>query len=496
MHFERATIMKEDSFADTVKEFAPFLLILIIFAFALTDIITIYNVGGIQWDFAAEVLWAKSLLSPAFYHALFSGNLANAIDYGGSFYFESIRPPLIGILMLPFLALGGSNFVPLYLTFGLLLLLFAVLYISRALETDPLLLTLLFFTPYVIFYFFMLTGTEIIAMSFLLLFMGLVLKKRWESGVMIAIAGFAKYNSLIFLPLLLLLPGGARKKAFVSFALTLLPWLLINTIIWHNPVYSYTLSTQSFVKDKAGIFNTAVITESLKLILPDLVPALLIAIALLLFYVWQRHYGRRHVTKHALTRFPSYKYTVVLAILLIGWIGWLLGSAAGSLNDSPREGYVIYIGIALLSGLLITDLSKRIRMPGRISLKTYATALLFIVTLAMLISAFNSVYNNFPFSSYGSTDPIYQTLRSTLAADGLSNCSVISNNWVYLIYAGIEAHYPYSYNYTEQHYPIVYFTDLGANNSAVNFNNVTTRLNYTDFYIAFPRNWTCVSSNP
>ena len=386
---------------------------MIIFSFALVDIITIYNVGGINWDFVAEVLYAKAILTPSFYHALFSGNLANAINYGNSFYFETIRPPLIGILMASFAVLGGNNFVPFYLTFGLLLLLFSAIYLSKIIDVDPLLLTLLFFTPYVIFFFFMLTGTEIIAMSFLLIFIGLVLKKRWESGIMIAIAGLAKYNALVFLLLLFILPKEARKQAFISFVLVMLPWFIFNTIVWGNPIYSYIISSGSFAGGSQGFFNVYVIIRSLQLILPDLLPAFVISVSLLLIvYFWRYKIDKnwRNAKLFSISNL-SYKYRVVFSVLGIGWIFWLLGAVAGSLNDSPREGYIIYIGLALLFGILITDLSKKIKLPNKRTVYVYVVVLLFVITLGMLISAFNSIYTNYIFGVYGSTNPIYNTLK-------------------------------------------------------------------------------------
>ncbi len=93
--------------------------------------------------------------------------------------------------------------------------------------------------------------------------------------------------------------------------------------------------------------------------------------------------------------------------------------------------------------------------------------------------------------SYGSTNPIYNTVKNALASQGLSNCNIVSNDWVYLIYAGLKAHFPYYYNYTIQHYPIVFFKYLGSNSSPVNFGNVTKRINYTEFFIAMPKNYTC-----
>lgn len=463
-------------------------LIFVIFAFALTIVLAAYRIGGIRWDFVAEVLYAKSLLTAKFYSAFFNGNLGNAISYENSFYFETLRPPLIGVLMLPFMALGTGIGVPLYLTFALLLLLASLLYLSKSTKTDPLLITLLFFTPCVIFFFLMLNGAEIVSMSFLLVFIGLVFKKRWESGIFLAIAGLAKYDSLIFLLLLLVMPDKVRKKAFVAFMMITLPWLIFNTITFHNPVWSYLTSINSFSGDAQGLFSISIIVESLKLVLPYLLPAFLIfMIALLARHLYNKK--KDGITNRIKI---NYRYKVVFASLLVGSFGWLLTAVSGSINDLPREAYLVYLGIALALIIAITDLSDiKVGLPFGKDLHAYLAVLLFLITVGMLVYAYNSLYTDHGFGAYGSTNPIYKTVANSLASQGLGGCDVVSNDWVYLIYAGIKAHSPYYYNSSIEHYPIVFFTDMGSNNSPINFNNVTRTVNFTNFYIAFPKNYTC-----
>lgn len=474
----------------TMRGYLPFLLIAITLAFALTDVLTIYQVGGINWDFVAEVLYAKSLTTPSFYSALLGGHLNASISYGDAFYFEMIRPPLIGILMVPFYAAAGSSFIPLYLAFVLLLLLFSIIYFSRAMGLDSLLITLLFFTPYMIFFFLMLNGSEIVATAFVLISITLVLKRKWESGMLLAISGMAKYNAMIFVFLIALLPAKQRLKAFISFVLTSVPWLVFNTIVFHSPIASYLVSMSSFAKDRAGIFNTQVIADSLKLMLPDLIPALLILLGLLiLWYLLIGKESRKNKVK--LPRFPKldYKNKVVLAVLLFGFIGWLFAALSGSMNDLPRESYLIYLGIALVLGVMITGICKLKLKPLPRNLPIYVTFILFIITIGMLISAYNSIFTNYVFGTYGSTDPIWATVGNTMSLDGLGNCNVVSNYWPYLVYSGIKAHSPYFYNYTVEHYPIVFLYNI--TNSPINFRNVTKTLNYTNFSIMFPRNWSC-----
>ena len=167
-------------------------------------------------------------------------------------------------------------------------------------------------------------------------------------------------------------------------------------------------------------------------------------------------------------------------------------AVSGSINDLPREAYLVYLGIALALIIAITDLSDiKVGLPFGKDLHAYLAVLLFLITVGMLVYAYNSLYTDHGFGAYGSTNPIYKTVANSLASQGLGGCDVVSNDWVYLIYAGIKAHSPYYYNSSIEHYPIVFFTDMGSNNSPINFNNVTRTVNFTNFYIAFPKNYTC-----
>jgi len=464
--------------------FLQIILIFVVFAFALTAVLTIYKIGGIYWDFIAEILYAKSLLTSKFYFAFFSGNLNSVISYGNSFYFEVLRPPLIGIIMVPFMAIGTSTGVPIYLTFVLLFLLASCFYLSKRVQLSPLLMALLFFTPYVLFYFVMLNGAEIITMCFLLVFIGLVIERRWEAGIVLALAGLAKYDSLIFLLLLAVLPPKVRNKALAAFGITTLPWLIFNTVAFHNPIWSYILSIHSFSAGAQGLFSLSVISASLKLMLPYLIPAFLVfAAAIAISFVCNK--------KRSIDMKMDYRHKVVFASFGVGLFGWLLTAISGSINGLPREAFLIYIGIALILGVLITDLSNvKLRLPFNKDLYAYLVGALFVLTVGMLIYAQTTLQTNYVFASYGSTNPIYKNVTNTLAVDGLGNCNVISNYWPYLFYFGVKAHSPYYYNSTVERYPIVILYD-NSSGFPINFMNVTKNLTYNNFTIYFPKNWTC-----
>ncbi len=459
----------------------------IIFVLALVAILTMYGMGGVQWDFIAHWLSARSLVTPAFYSTLLNGNLANAILYSNSFYFETLRAPLTGVMMIPFVALGGNGAVPVYFASVLSFLLLSAIYISRKFEIPPLILVLLIFTPYVALFLLLLNGTEIVSMGIMLVAVALLLKNDWKSGIAIGLAGLAKYPNLIFIPLIFLLPRKERYKAFLAAFLVSLPWLLFNTAVYHIPIFSYIISVGAFSGGGTnnGYFPIAVMLQSLWLILPELAPALLILVVAMITNSGKGAAWLKCPWKRLTTLKLDYRYKVILCFLGLGVLAWLLTAIRGSINDLPRLGYLIYGGLALLFAVSIHDLFTKWHVT-RLVYVSYVSVL-FVIMAAILITW--TPYTGYVFR--GSSNPTLLAAESAINGSGISKCNMVSNNWVYLIYAGYKAHFPYYYNFTVQHYPIVYFTDLGANNTAVNFANMTKELKYPGLLVAFPKNYTC-----
>ena len=457
-----------------------------IFALTLSAALKMYNMGGAQWDFIAHWLSAKSLITPAFYSALLKGNLANAILYSNSFYFETVRAPLTGVMMAPFVALGGNGAMPAYFAAAFLLLLISVIYASRKFGISPLVLALLVFTPYAAFFLLLLNGTEIVSMSVMLVAVALLLKKDWKVGIAIGLAGLAKYPNLMFIPLVFLLPRKIRYKALLAAFLVSTPWLLFNAVVYHNPIFSYTIAANAFSGGSTtGYFSMASILWSLWLILPDLAPALLMLAAAAIMKSDEDTPWPRPSWKRLAAFNPDYRYKVILCFLGLGVLAWLLTAARGSINNLPRLGYLVYGGLSLLLAVSINDLLAKWHV-SRLAHAFYMSVM-FAVMVAILVTW--APYTGYVFN--GTSNPTLSAAANAINVSGISKCNMVSNDWVYLIYAGYKAHFPYYYNSTVQHYPIVYLTARYANNTAVNFTNVTKELKYPGLLIAFPKNYTC-----
>ena len=329
------------------------IMIVVIYLLALFDTLSMYNIGGANWDFITHWLMAKSLVNNNFYSALLSGYLSNSILYSNTFYFESLRAPLTGIFMVPFSLLGSNIGMPLYFAFILFLLLYSIFKISASIKIDPMLLILIIFTPYISIFLMLLNGTEIVSIALLFIFLSFLFKKSWKSGIILALAGLAKYPNLIFLPLLFLLPKKERKNAFVSFFLVTIPWLLFNTVVFHNPIFSYVISAGAFSGGGTNVyFPINIIIQSLLLILPELFPiSFIILIALLVLYVKKNKY-KIYKIKLKESLINSYKYKIAISFFVLGVFAWSITSMRGSINDigkssgsiSNNDCIIIFIG--------------------------------------------------------------------------------------------------------------------------------------------------------
>ena len=325
-------VLKESQQKVKPKIVFVYALIIILYVLALFDALHMYSLGGANWDFIAHWLWAKSLSNSNFYSALFSGHLAKAILYGNTFYFETLRAPLTGIMMMPFTLLGANLAMPLYFAFILLLLLCSVIYVSKTISINPSVLSLLLFTPYVALFLLLLNGTEIVSVILLIILVAMLISKDWKAGIVLALAGLAKYSNLIFIPLLLFLPKEKRLKAFAFFLIVTVPWIAFNTIVYHNPVLSYIISIGSFSNGGAPTyFPINIISQSLLLILPELVPALLILV-IGLFLIYRRNGGLKaqiDMLGRKMISWNDRRYKIIVSFLALGLFGFLATSLRG-----------------------------------------------------------------------------------------------------------------------------------------------------------------------
>ncbi len=81
-------------------------------------------------------------------------------------------------------------------------------------------------------------GNELLAASFVLITIGLVARKSAKAGIFAALAGLAKYDSLVIIIILPFLKKNKAKAVLYGILVTT-PWLLFNYLFFGNPIESY-----------------------------------------------------------------------------------------------------------------------------------------------------------------------------------------------------------------------------------------------------------------
>lgn len=469
-----------------------------ILVLAMLLLVELYSIGGIYWDLVTRFLFSRSLLAPQLYGAILSHNAIAAVNNADSFYLEPFREPLLSVLALPFIISQSGYYIMAFLLFEMLLLFSASWYLSRQAKTSPILLTLLLFTPYLVYFLMVLDGSEVLSMVFLLFMAAFMLKKSAKAGVFVGLAALAKYVSLIFVPVILFLPKDTRKKAMAYLILTTLPWLMFNWIAFGNPFFSYGYSLELILKNSASYTAPSpanAILASLRMIFSNLIPAIAIVALALLFYAIETGNGRKLLKRIRTIQFSKlrYDYRLSLYLVFLAAIGWALLSFSNSINNLPRWGYILYFSIATLLAIFFKDLfSSNVKGVPLARYGTLAYLILFAVSAGTLVYSLNTIAQAFPLYSYGTTNATILEAVNTINAIGLSNCSSVSNDWVYLRFYGIKAHSPYYYNQTILHYPIVAFESIGVQPSVINISHIERTANYTGFSIYFPANYSCL----
>jgi hypothetical protein len=169
--------------------------------------------------------------------------------YGGE-YFETVRPPLVPLLLAPFIPFGV---VGEYIYIALVSILFFYAIISLAdyfFDQEDRKYIFYFFclSGYALVYSFM-SGSELLALSLFSLF-ALNLMKGQISGHYLALAFLTRYTFLPFVPFLLLSKNWKKIALnLLLFGLIVSPWLVYNYSVLGHPfasmIDSYTLNIKN-----------------------------------------------------------------------------------------------------------------------------------------------------------------------------------------------------------------------------------------------------------
>ncbi len=190
-------------------------LITLLFIFATVFFLYQHSLG-IHWDFASYTLNAKYIFSDGH-------------------YFEWYRAPLtsflIGIFTFFILPFWVAEYI--YIIFVSFLFLYSCVKFSESSNLDKTLFYVLMLNPFVIL-MGLAVGTELLTLSFLLLFLSQLFKKtKIKSGVIFAFSVLARYSALPYSVLILLTKNLKENKKqiilfFVVIGAIFLPWFLFN----------------------------------------------------------------------------------------------------------------------------------------------------------------------------------------------------------------------------------------------------------------------------
>ncbi|MEM4331075.1 MAG: hypothetical protein QW273_03655, partial [Candidatus Pacearchaeota archaeon] len=210
---------------EKIKDFINKNKLLLICFFLVTIFFCWQNYWQRGWDFSVYVLNGKYLF------------------YNGE-YFEVYRPPLAPFLLGIFWFFGEiGNFF--YIIFVSSLFLISSIILSDFLfkeyfkkynlkkEEIRFLFYLLILNPFTLYYS-LIEGTELLALSFFILFTFSFLSKR-VSGHFLALSFLSRYNFLIFFPFLFFSKDIKRiLKNLVAFFSVIFPWLFFNYLKYGN----------------------------------------------------------------------------------------------------------------------------------------------------------------------------------------------------------------------------------------------------------------------
>ena len=349
----------------------------------------------INWDFAAYVLNAKYWFA------------------GGS-YFELIRPPLTPLIIGIFSFIGGWKVSEyLYVLFVAILFLFSSLKLADTLNFNRLFFYALSLNVYVLLIGTM-VGTELLSLCLLEIFISYFLAEK-QSGHFLALAILTRYNILSMLPLLIYHKNlKIIIKDLVLFSLAWSPWLLYN-LVNHGNAFASLLD--NFALNIAGREHTIHQTFNLLHILSVtnfLTPFFILG----LFKIFSLLLKEKNGLVNILLR-----RKIEVTMLFV------LASTIYSYNSipikDPRFLFSMTIPTFYFSYIGIDSLPKKIRR--------YSQVFVYLLVIVSLLISF-CIQQMF-FVSHDVLE-IYKDSIERLNSLGFSNCSLMSNNWVFLNYLG------------------------------------------------------------
>lgn len=350
-----------------------------------------------NWDMVARVLNGNYLLH-------------------NGFYFEPEREFLesflMGLLAFPL----GSYAVYGFIAAGVGIFAYAIMRFSRAFSLEPLVLFLLFFNPFFLYYGAS-NGSEMFVISFLLLTFAEIKRKSYWAGLFLALAFVSEYYALLFIVLFAYFffkerPVAAVKKAAVNvliFLAALIPYFLYNLINYGNVLYTFAL-TYLYEAIEVGNLPYFVYSGLLALAIPA---------GILLFAFFTRKHRGIKLRRERLTDLSMFALAVAIGL-------YIYYSANGFMLNGLDAGRFVLPALCF-SLPIVAVFMRKADLPWLLVFSA--------VSFAIVIVAIQGAYLQ--------TAPAISEVQSSVSAFGsiygTTNCTVYSDEWVYLDYYGLPA---------------------------------------------------------
>ena len=340
---------------------------------------------------------------------------ANYLFHNG-FYFENQRALfesfLIGLLSYPL----GNYVVYGFLAIAAILMLYSLYDFSKAFKIQFIILMFAFFNPFTIMYIAK-NGSEIFLISFLLLYLAAIKRRRYSASLFLALAFLSKYDALYFSPLLLFLflngkASNSIKKVLVSIAVflaSLIPYFIYNLLTYGNIIYTFALSYLYYIN--VGSLPRFNYTGLIELVIP-------LILAAIIFSSKKNREGFSKKVK---------KLRFELSLLSVSFIIGLYTYVAANgffLNNLGVYRFAL-LPTSLLSIIVLLFSNKEDVLK------------LFIFSAVSIILAFYLLSLSLP--GYYSVSIAYEAKALFASAYNTTNCTVMSKDWVYLDYVGLPA---------------------------------------------------------
>ena len=381
----------------------------------------------LAWDFAAYVLNAKALF------------------YGGN-YFELYRAPLVPVFLAVFLIFGTLGEY-LFVLFVSILFYYSCFKLSgviydRFFQKRKVSFELLFFVFYlltlnsIVFSFGTLVGTELLSLSFFILFLSFYFRNK-VSGHWLALAFLTRYNFMLFIPLVFIRRDVRLILKDVGiFAVFCIPWFIWNFVNYGNwfasIIDSYSLNVYSR-HDMIQPFNWF---NVLKLIGWQL-PAFVIGLVYSLFIFLKKN---------------SKRFSKVIMIFLLIFLLILFDT-----YNVPFKVYR-YLFNLVLPVAFFSLLGVMLIMTKWRNLKKIIVIVLLVVFVSIFTANLQMTYERLDYRE------LYPETAAKVENLGLENCRVLTTLWVPLNY------------YSGNIYPLM--TPIGEgleqNNMVLIFKGITT----------------------